>query len=258
MMKSKPSRRKQHQRATRTNLLSLAVVVILVGVSYLFIEQFDIFEEDNSDPEESTAAKPENELPQKPEFEASSQLDISAIEQRIARELSAGTDIRSGDARQALQQVMRTPDDAGGLQLLRADATGDGRDEWLLVHGYRPATAQELLDAGYEHVIDGFEVITTKDKKSRDYASVLFVDTQSMRAQGEALLLDQIPAPYGYGFRTEPYDQPPYDAPAMLFVLAILDEDGQPASDDLTLYWKPGRSSFAATNAFGQPGTFEE
>lgn len=247
MMKSKPSRRKQHQRATKTNLLSLAVVVILVGMSYLLIEQFRGLEEAEQ------PGKTPGEQPPKadssanvPDLDPSSSLRLDEIGQRIA-EQTPGLE-------QAPKQAMRTPGDASGLQLLHTDITGDGHKEWLIIHGYRPASEQFRAQTGYEHRIMGFEVLQAG---TQEYESLLFVDTKAMRGAGRQPLVAQVAAAGGYAFETIAYAEPPYANPAMLFRLAILDENGALASDDLTIYWKPETRAFAATNAFGQPGTFE-
>ena len=247
MMKSKPPRRKQHQRATRTNLLSLAVVVILIGVSYLLIEQFrGLEEEELSGKTGVVQSQKADSSGSMPAFDPSSQLRLDEIGQRIA-EQTPGLE-------QAPKRVLRTPADAGGLQFLHTDVTGDGRKEWLVIHGYRPASESFSAQTGYEHRIMGFEVLRAG---TEGYESLLFVDTKAMRGASDQPLVAQITAGGGYAFETQAYAELPYSNPAMLFKLAILDETGAIASDDLTIYWKPESSAFAATNAFGQPGTFE-
>lgn len=252
MMKSKPSRRKQHQRATRTNLLSLAVVVILIGISYLLINHYDAFVDDDEMPDEPAVEIEAEAIKPEP----SSALDVSRIKERIVEETDENIAQEPSARREALQQAMRTPENAQGLQVLKIDVTGDGRKDWLVIHGYRPLSEEKAQQTGYEHLIKGAEVITLSTNGV--YQSVLYIDAEGMRGRGEALLINQIPADYGYAFQTVPYDERPYKTSVMLFELAILDEDGNPASDDLTLYWKPRDAGFAATNAFGQPGTFDE
>jgi hypothetical protein len=250
MLKSKSSRRKQNQRATRTNLIGLGVVIIIIAVAYLFIQQFDVFEKSESpaqgtDGEQNGAYTP-----------ASSETEVTDIQIRITEATAADNEAEADVLLEALQRVMRTPADAEGLQLQQADVTGNGSEDWILMHGYREFSGPDEQTGGYERIIDGFEVI--RAGKEDAFTSVLYVDETGMRGQGAASLVDQIPASHGYAFRTVSYDEPPYSSTALIFELAILDENNNLASDDLTLYWKPGNQVFAATNAFGQPGTFDD
>lgn len=254
MLKSKSSRRKQNQRATRTNLIGLGVIIIIIAVAYIFIQQFDVFDQQepaSEQPEEETETEADATLPP-----ASSELEVADILIRITEETAEESNSEAEAFREALQNEMRTPGDAAGLQLLKADVTGNGSEEWILMHGYRRFTSPNDQTGGYEHVIDGFEIILVRENKI--YTSVLYVDSAGMRGRGNASLVDQVPASNGYAFRTVSYNEPPYRSPVLLFELAILDENNNLASDDLTLYWKPGNRQFSATNAFGQPGTFEE
>lgn len=254
MLKPKSSRRKQNQRATRTNLIGLGVVIIIIAVAYVFIQQFGVF-----DQQESPVGQTSENIPRELEDgmpDASSGPEVADILTRITEATAEENDGEPSAFREALQSVMRTPRDADGLQLLKADATGNGSEEWILMHGFRTFTGPDEQSGGYEHIIEGFEVILVGEDDS--YTSILYVDDAGMRGQGGTSLVDQIPARHGYAVRTVTYNEAPYNSPTLIFELAILDEDSNLASDDLTLYWKPGNQAFAATNAFGQPGTFEE
>lgn len=92
----------------------------------------------------------------------------------------------------------------------------------------------------------------------KDDRVVLRVDEYAIRDHNNRRLVNQVPALYGYAFRTsEYYDEfSPFDGPVTLIHLVILDGIGRGASDEITLYWNPARNSFAATNTFGAPGTY--
>lgn len=255
MLNKKPARRKQHQRATRANLIGLGFIVIIVGVSYLVIEQFDALTSADEQVTEEEAA------PAVPSPEEAALFDMQQATEHILTSDDDALDDADEAGLKKLRNTMRTSADATDLQLLQADVTGDGQQEWLLIHGYKSGTDgreafSHLREAGYEHIISGFEVLSRS--ADRVYSSILFVDKDRMAGKASGPLIDQVPAQHGYAFRTIPHDEPPYEQPAMLFGLALLDENARLASDDLTLYWHPGRQDFSATNAFGQPGTFDE
>lgn len=254
MLKSKSPRRKQNQRATRTNLIGLGVIIIIIAVSYIFIQQFDVFKQQESPPEPSeqeTDTVPDENLPTD-----SSEPEFTDILMRITETTAEENNTEASALLDSLQEAMRTPRDANGLELLRADATGNGREDWVLMHGHRQFDGPDEQTGGYELIIDGFEVILAGEENA--YTSALYVDNEGMRGEGASSLVDQIPARNGYAFRTVTYNEPPYSSPVLIFELAILDENTNLASDDLTLYWNPANRQFSATNAFGQPGTFED
>ncbi|MCH8494162.1 MAG: hypothetical protein LAT57_00845 [Balneolales bacterium] len=106
----------------------------------------------------------------------------------------------------------------------------------------------------------GFSGIVTKLIISQGEETILRVDEYAIRDSQNRIIIDQVPATYGYAFRMyefeDEYDETPFDRPVSVFDLVIVDEFGRGMSDEITIYWKPSTSRIAATNTFGAPGTF--
>ena len=107
---------------------------------------------------------------------------------------------------------------------------------------------------------NGFSSIVTKLIISQGDKTILRIDEYAIRDSQNRIIIDQVPATYGYAFRMyefeDEYDETPYDRPVTVFDLVIVDEFGRGMSDEITIYWKPSTSRIAATNTFGAPGTF--
>lgn len=140
------------------------------------------------------------------------------------------------------------------MPLVGEDINADGHPETIAVEFMNSGQLHpELSSDGFQGPVRNIRVFTLRNSES---VTLLDVSPDAMKDNTGGILIDQVRADYGYAFRISVYDHEPYTAPVRLIEIIILDSAGRPASDDLTLYWKPSAGRYAATNTFGAPGTF--
>ena len=236
MLSTKKRRRKDNQRGSFVTILVFFMVLVLLGISWVFIQ--------NLDSDDSLGDQPDSETPS-----GTPPLMAGSVEQLQEMIPEINTSLNEDKLNELFPASFR-------ILVNRVDINADGSNEIVLIE-YHPADAERSLsftDSGYERIISRAKVLT-EDVHGRLHL-LLSINLNEMTDHTGEVLIAQEPAPYGYAFRSFLYEGDEYPAPVRLFELAILDEYFQPASDDLVIYWKPSENRYAATNAFGQPGSF--
>jgi hypothetical protein len=140
------------------------------------------------------------------------------------------------------------------MPVVGEDINADGHTETVALEFMSTGQLHRELSAdGFQGPVQNIRVFTLRNS---DTITLLDIYPDAMKDSSGDLLISQVRADYGYAFRMSVYDGEPYTAPVRLIEIIILDSAGQPASDDLTVYWKPSADRYAATNTFGAPGTF--
>ncbi|MFN2374843.1 MAG: hypothetical protein ABR545_13630 [Cyclonatronaceae bacterium] len=140
------------------------------------------------------------------------------------------------------------------MPLVGEDINADGHPETIAVEFMSSGQLHtELSSEGFQGPVQNIRVFTIRNA---DSIILLDVSPNAMKDSRGVILIDQVRAEYGYAFRISLYDGEPYVARVRLIEIIILDSSGRPVSDDLTVYWRPADSRYAATNTFGAPGTF--
>ncbi|MCH8557172.1 MAG: hypothetical protein LAT84_05100 [Balneolia bacterium] len=236
MLSTKKKRRKDNQRGSFVTIFVFFMVLVLLGISWVFIQ--------NLDNDDQLTDRPDSEVPSgTPPMMAGS---VEQLQEMIPEINTSLNEDKLNDLFPASFRVL----------VNRMDINANGNNEIVLIE-YHPADAERSLsftDTGYERIISRAEVLT-EDEEGRLHLLLRITQDKMTDHEGEVLIAQE-PARYGYAFRTVLYEGEEYNAPVRLFELAILDENFQPASDDLVIYWMPSENRYAATNAFGQPGSF--
>lgn len=232
MLKKKKNRRKDGQRGSLITILIFLMVLILFWLSWGFIQQLWTAGEDS--PAETLQPFP---------LRITSPAEFSSQSRRFERDAVPNPELLEGLF-------------PGAFTLLvdGEDINEDGNLNFLLVTELSHTAPAELADLGYGFIITEAQLLSQQPDGT--LSLLLGITADAISGTDGSPLLAQVPATFGYGFNLSRYTGPPYAAEVMLFELVILGEDLLPASDDLTIYWHPDRSSYAATNAFGSPGTF--
>lgn len=140
----------------------------------------------------------------------------------------------------------------------KENLTGDEHRETLAVKMLNnpPSLAQTLMQDGYEEVIESFMIYR---HEGQQLIPLFTVTPESMlNAEGDPVI-DMEPADPGFAIQTSTFEHEQlYEHPTTLIYLIMVDRQGQPASDELTVYWDPGEQLYKATNTFGAPGTFSQ
>ncbi|MEX0684754.1 MAG: hypothetical protein WD267_10740 [Balneolales bacterium] len=119
-----------------------------------------------------------------------------------------------------------------------------------------PEPHRSLSEDGYDQVIKGMIIYRQADQ---NLIPVFTLTPEAMRNENGDLLLSQVEAKHGYAFQMYDYeDQDVYHQTVKAFNITLLDEQGLPISDDITIYWDPVLNRYRATNTFGAPGTYSE
>ncbi|MEX2641216.1 MAG: hypothetical protein WD266_11040 [Balneolales bacterium] len=149
-------------------------------------------------------------------------------------------------------------DDAFELHTNEEDITADGRTEVVVIerHPFHPTPARSLRENEYTRTIKGMIIY----RKGEERLKPVFILTPgAMRNERGDMLIEQIRADHGYAMHSYTNDdEEMYPDPVKIFNVVLLDERGQPASDDITIYWDPASGLYRATNTFGAPGTFSD
>jgi hypothetical protein len=140
------------------------------------------------------------------------------------------------------------------MPLVGEDINADGQPETMAVEFMGSGQLhRELSSEGFMGPVRNIRVFTLRSAES---LTLLDVSPDAMKDHRGNILIDQVRADNGYAYRISVFDDEPYSAPVRILEIIILDSAGGPASDDLTIYWKPSAGRYAATNTFGAPGTF--
>lgn len=228
------SQKKQTKRLIA--IIGTGILVVLIVAGILMKRVLDLPIDDVTEPTPTTEA-PATSKPLSPRLE--SLLNIART--YAPDELDTPTPARG------------IPDNV--LLIPEIDINGDGIPETLTAMLRNDGTILDRrLSSG------GFNSIVTKLIISQGDKTILRVDEYAIRDSQNRIIIDQVPATYGYAFRIyeyeDEYDETPYDRPVTVFDLVIVNEFGRGMSDEITIYWKPSTSRLAATNTFGAPGTF--
>lgn len=231
MLRNKKSRRKSNQRGSLVTILIFLMVLLLFWLSWGFVQQLMDHDEDLADRFEP--------LP----LRITSPAEFSRESARFNED-----DVPNPELLELLFP--------GSFTLLvdGEDLNGDGSLNFLLITVSETEVPAGLTDLGYGRIISEAQLLS--QQADGTLSLLLSITPEAISGSAGSPLVGQIPANYGYGFSFSMHEAPPYEAPVMLFELVILDDELLPASDDLTIYWHPGRQAYAATNAFGAPGTF--
>lgn len=232
MLRNKKLRRKNNQRGSLVTILIFLMVLLLFWLSWGFIQQLINWEEDA--PTEALQPVP---------LRISSPADFVRGSERLNKETLPNPEI-----------LDRFFPASFTLLIDGDDLNGDGKPNFLLVTEAERPASEALQELGYTYVITEAQLLTQQPDGSLSH--LLSITPVAITGNSPDPLIAQVPATHGYGFSFSSHQEPPYDRPVMLFELTILDENLLPASDDLTIYWHPIRQTYAATNAFGAPGTF--
>jgi len=232
MLPTKKNRRKEGQRGSAIIIIIFFMVLVLLGISWILLQQL---EETLPEEDEATEAPP----------------SLSAKNQAQLERLLPQVDIPQNE--DTLAKLF--PADFSAI-VTHQDINNDGQPESVLVeyHPNHDQRSPEFTETGYERIISRLVILS--ENPQGELGMLLRISQNSMIDQHGERLIAQEPAPHGYAFRVVPYAGDPYTAEVLLIELAILDENLSLASDDLVIYWKPSENRYAATNAFGQPGTF--
>lgn|GEM_PF-6155330 len=236
MISSKKKRRKDNQRGSFITVIVFFMVLVMLGISWIFIQnlQDDDPLVDRQDSGVPTGAPP---------------LVAGSVEQLQEIIPEINTELNEDKLNELFPANFR-------VLVNRMDINADGNNEIVLIE-YHPADAERSLsftDTGYERIISRAEILT--EDAEGELHLLLRITKDAITDRNNETLIAQEPATYGYAFRTVLYEGDEYPAQVRLFEIAILNENYEPASDDLVLYWKPSEGRYAATNAFGQPGSF--
>ena len=232
MLRNKKSRRKNNQRGSLITILIFLMVLLLFWLSWGFIQQ--LIEWDEEAPAEVLQPVP---------LRITSPAELVRGSERLSEETLPNPEI--------LDRLFPA---SFTLLVDGEDLNADGNPNFLLVtEADRPAP-DALQNLGYSYVITEAQLLSQQPDGS--LVHLLSITADAITDGAASPLIAQVPATHGYGFSFSRHHEPPYERPVMLFELVILDENLLPASDDLTIYWHPAREAYAATNAFGAPGTF--
>lgn len=140
------------------------------------------------------------------------------------------------------------------IPVVNEDMNADGHTETMAVEFMSSGQLHsELTGEGFQGPVRNIRVLTMRDG---DAVVLLDVSPAAMKDGRGSVLIDQERADNGYAFRLGFFDGEPYSSAVHLIEIIMLNASGQPASDDLTLYWNPATGRYSATNTFGAPGTF--
>lgn len=166
--------------------------------------------------------------------------------QKVIQELNKGS-LKLAKAKEEL-----TPSE---LLFWDKDLNADKVTDALVIHPAKVAPSSALKKEGYKKSISGLELYRLGAGGSERL--LLQVTQKQMNDDLGARLIQQEEAKHGYAFKTSTYkDKSVYPSEVTLLHLILIDEQGNGKSDEITLYWKPSTKRFAATNTFGEPGSF--
>ena len=161
---------------------------------------------------------------------------------------------KSTDEETVLDTVESTDSELIEDVLFTSDITGDSRTEIITAQLIKDSSIlQNLRGYGYEMAVTS---LTVQSGERDVQADILTITSEGIFNQLGRKIIDQENAPHGYGVNLIDHTLPESNLPTILIEVAILDSQGTPVSDDLTIYWHPGTATFEATNTFGAPGTY--
>lgn len=141
------------------------------------------------------------------------------------------------------------------IYMYAEDINGDG---YLNALAFKPLEIPISQRRALER--QGFSVIFSEMKvysaSENSWNTILEISGKGILSESGQ---DIIPfAANGHGFVMEvtEFSQEPYQSKVLLFNVIMLGNKGQPASDELTIYWHPALKTYKATNIFGAEGTF--
>ncbi len=233
MKQKKKERRKENQRGSAITLMVFLMIVILIGAAWFFLQEFQETQKeffDNND-------------------EAFHGLSAANYEQ-LSRMFPEEIIIENEDKLRGLFPASFSVYSSG------EDINSDGNPEHVLIeyHEADAEHAEALQEYGFDRIITRLEILS--EQPGGDLVHLLRIRPDQMTDHHDEQLVGQIHAEHGYAFSMVPFDEEPYTSSVKLINLVILDENFRPASDELVIYWKPSENRYAATNAFGAPGTF--
>lgn len=153
-------------------------------------------------------------------------------------------------------QISAILDDNYSLLVNKEDINADGRPEFVLIetNPTYPDPDESLQEEGYQQTIAGMIIYR---KVNGTMIPIFTLTEEAMRDENGDVLLGQVQADYGYAFQMHEYeDQAVFLSSVRVFEIALLNEQGQAVSDDITIYWDPALNLYRGTNTFGAPGTF--
>lgn len=149
-------------------------------------------------------------------------------------------------------------DDTFELLINEEDITADGYQEFVVIENnpLHSVPHESLRQDGYEQAIGGLIIYRKIDES---LVPIFILTPEAMRDESGNKLLGQIQADHGYALHVYDHDdERVYAETVKLFDVVLLDEQGDAASDVITIYWDSGSNRYRATNTFGAPGTFSE
>lgn len=168
------------------------------------------------------------------------------------------SELRSMESRGASRdEVMRKLPGELTLQVFADDITSDDQTEHILfrTNPDLPGIQQRLIDENYVGQVEGMIIYKNNGEQLRP---VFTMTPSSMRNESGKQLIGQIFAEHGYAVKVMDFNDPDYYSTTVkILTIVLVDENGNAASDELTVYWDPGPKVYKATNTFGAPGTFE-
>ncbi len=233
MKQKKKERRKENQRGSMITLILFLVIVILIGAAWFFLQEFQETQQEFFENGEQA-------------FHGLSAASYTQLTEILPEEVIIENEDKLRDLFPASYSILSSGQ----------DINNNGNIEHVLIE-YHEADAEfspELAEFGYDRIITRLEILS--EGPDGELTNLLRVRPDVMMNHLDQQLVGQIRADYGYAFSISTFSEEPYTSEVKLIRLAILDETFQPVSDDLTIYWKPSENSYAATNAFGAPGTF--
>lgn len=233
MKEKKKERRKESQRGSALTLIVFLMIVILIGAAWFFLQDFQETQQEFFDNGEHA-------------LHGLSAADYEQLTRVLPEEVIIENEEKLRELFPASYAVLSTG----------TDINNDGNLEHILIE-YHEADAEHasgLAEYGYDRIITRLEILS--EQPNGELLNLLRIRPDIMTNHRDEPLVGQITAEHGYAFSKSTFDEEPYTSEVILIHLAILDENFQPVSDDLVIYWKPSENSYAATNAFGSPGTF--
>lgn len=154
------------------------------------------------------------------------------------------------------KEVDKTKSQTFGAYTLLTNKEDINADKKLESVVIRPSTRpvySEIDAFGYSTIVE--ELLIYVWEKDGPKLAFSLTEKGIKGEQGQHLI--QMAESFGYAFSTETYtNKKHYKYPVTIYNVMTLNKDGKPASDELTIYYKPSEKAYRISNTFEAPGTF--
>ncbi len=141
------------------------------------------------------------------------------------------------------------------IQIYAEDINGDGNLNTLAHKSLEiPSSQRRALERQDFGLFFSEMIVYSATEGSWDI--ILEISERGILSQTGQSIIPFTGNSHGFAMEISEFSQAPYQSEVLLFNVVMLDNRGQPASDELTIFWHPAQKTYKATNTFGAEGTF--